>query len=121
MDNSKRKIWKITIDALTVGSMGTEPNQTGTWGEDGKGCSVYKDGKARSQTHDGQTVCPLTDDEMPVKFRIKDDDGESYYEGRMTKVCSVESPLAPLDDFAMPNAGATSIELLGDNGQWEMI
>jgi len=120
-DNAKRKIWKIAADCLCVGTVGTVPNQAGTWGEDGKGCSVYKEHKPQSQTHDGQTVCPLTDEQMPVQFRIKDDDGELYYEGIMTKACSVDAPFAPLDDFAQPNAGATSIELLGDNGRWEPV
>ena len=115
MPNSKI-LWIIDKDHL-----GNPISEEGTWGGD-NGCCVYRDGKPRSQTHDCQTEFPsFGGDEQTVRFRIKDDDGELYYEGRMSKVCSVENPFAPLEDFAQPNAGATSIELLGDNGQWDPI
>lgn len=46
------------------------------------------------------------------RFRMKDDDGEIYYEGIMvvTPEDGDEGEFRPLDDFGMPNAGATTIE-----------
>lgn len=40
-----------------------------------------------------------------VLFRMKDDDGELYYEGKLLGGYGFE----PLDDFGTPNAGCTSI------------
>jgi len=49
-------------------------------------------------------------------FRMLDDDGEVYYEGKST----VADSFAPLDDFGMPNAGCTEIQYRnGDNHSWE--
>lgn len=46
--------------------------------------------------------------ELGCKFRMHDDDGELYYEGRSGD----GSDFGPLDDFGMPNAGATRISYL---------
>jgi hypothetical protein len=55
------------------------------------------------------------------KFRMKDDDGEVYYEGLIafadTDLIGTETEFRPLDQFGMPNAGCTSIEYL-ENGKW---
>jgi len=54
---------------------------------------------------------------MPFKFKMFDDDGELYYEG----VCSEEDH-APLDDFGMPDAGATEIHYLNtESGEYEQL
>lgn len=45
-----------------------------------------------------------------LKFRMKDDDGEIYYEGRFIESPGADASFAPLDDFGGPNAGCTSIE-----------
>lgn len=45
-------------------------------------------------------------------FRMKDDDGETYYSGRIITPPEDEQgemDFAPLDDFGKPNAGATEI------------
>lgn len=45
-------------------------------------------------------------------FRIKDDDGELYYTGRIItprEEVGGEMDFAPLDDFGKPNAGAVEI------------
>ena len=42
-------------------------------------------------------------------FVMKDDDGISYYTGKLWGGCGFE----PLDDFGMPNAGATEIWIDG--------
>ncbi len=57
------------------------------------------------------------------KFRIKDDDGEMYYEGVMviTPDDGDEAEFRPLDDFGAPNAGATIIEYQRPDGTWEMV
>jgi hypothetical protein len=53
--------------------------------------------------------------ELTCKFKMFDDDGVLYYSGR-----SREPGFEPLDDFGMPNAGATSIHYLID-GKWVQI
>jgi hypothetical protein len=53
-------------------------------------------------------------------FRMLDDDGELYYEGRFIGDIDDEEAFGPLDDFGMPNAGATSILYLR-NGIWEQL
>jgi len=57
------------------------------------------------------------------KFRIKDDDGELYYEGVMviTPEDGPDADFRPLDDFGTPNAGATTIEYQRPDGTWEML
>lgn len=47
-----------------------------------------------------------------ITFRIRDDDGELYYTGRFVPVelSDGEEGFGPLDDFGIPNAGATEIE-----------
>lgn len=57
------------------------------------------------------------------KFRMKDDDGELYYEGVMviTPEDGPEAEFRPLEDFGTPNAGATSIEYMRADGSWELI
>lgn len=53
------------------------------------------------------------------RWRCMDDDGELYYEGRFI---GPESRIfAPLEDFAMPDAGATTIEYLAPSGAWEAL
>jgi hypothetical protein len=69
---------------------------------------------------EGKVVCIqsngfVVDDARPVYFRCKDDDGEVYYYGKMQRV-----DFDPLDDFAAPNAGCTTIEYLHD-GEWTII
>jgi hypothetical protein len=44
--------------------------------------------------------------ELTEKFRLLDDDGIVYYEGRSGD----SSDFGPLDDFGMPNAGAARIQ-----------
>lgn len=73
--------WKITKDNIST------PEETSDVGVHGP--STFKD-----------------DIKMPHKFRMLDDDGIIYYYG----ICSCDSSFAPLDDFGMPNAGATTIE-----------
>ena len=52
------------------------------------------------------------------RFRILDDDGELYYHGRLYGGTGFE----PLWDFAMPNAGATTIEIRNPKtGQYETL
>ena len=52
--------------------------------------------------------------ELTVKFRMRDDDNELYYEGR-----AHEEYFGPLDDFGTPNAGATTIQYLDEKGEWK--
>lgn len=58
------------------------------------------------------------------KFRMYDDDGELYYEGRIitNDDGGSEIDFCPLDDFGMPNSGCTRIDYLGSDGKtWETL
>lgn len=71
----------------------------------------------------GPRGCPLTAEEITavgIPFRILDDDGEVYYEGIYSGPDD-ESLFAPLDDFGMPNAGATTIQYRNATGEWEAL
>ena len=50
----------------------------------------------------------------PHGFRMYDDDGNLYYEGRSTVLDS----FAPLDDLGTPDAGCTSIAYWRPGGGW---
>jgi len=66
-------------------------------------------------------------------FRMKDDDGELYYEGfylpsrtvtgegANAKTLEHSDELQPLDCFGTPHAGATTIEYKNAGGVWEAI
>lgn len=62
-----------------------------------------------------------------VKFRLLDDDGEVYYEGRRLeesdadKTYGGEPELAPLDCWGAPDAGCTIQEEKNEEGKWEAI
>lgn len=53
-----------------------------------------------------------------TKFKMYDDDGELYYEGRI--VGSFDG-MEPLDDFGMPNAGCTMIEVQLPDGTFSRL
>lgn len=58
---------------------------------------------------------------MTVPFRLYDDDGELFYEGRMTPKCFDHfGECDPLHAFGMPNAGATELRYLED-GKWKQL
>ena len=61
-----------------------------------------------------------TDKRAGDTFRMKDDDGEVYYVGRII-LDDDTSGFEPLDDFGMPNAGCTSIEYREKTGAWVML
>lgn len=58
-------------------------------------------------------------------FKIYDDDGELYYEGRCWSADQDnglgEEHFGPLQDFGTPNAGATEIKYKNDQGEWETL
>lgn len=55
------------------------------------------------------------------QWRVKDDDGELYYSGRYIGTAD-DDGFGPLEDFAQPDAGATTIEYLNPaTGQWEAL
>lgn len=60
-----------------------------------------------------------------VKFRLLDDDGDVYYEGRRLEesdaTYGAEGELAPLDCFGNPNAGCTIQQEKNKEGKWEAI
>ncbi|PPG77454.1 hypothetical protein C5D98_14820 [Rathayibacter rathayi] len=59
-------------------------------------------------------------------FRMFDDDGELYYEGRFLgnpnpEEADAEEQFEPLDCFGLPNAGAVRIEYRNAAGEWETL
>ena len=58
-------------------------------------------------------------DELPYKFKLFDDDGELYYEGKSNDRNS-EAAFEPLD-WATHYAGCTEIQYQQDNGNWETL
>ena len=62
-----------------------------------------------------------------IEFRLLDDDGELYYEGRRLEESDAdegymgENELAPLDNFGTPNAGAVTQQEKNKEGKWESI
>lgn len=57
-----------------------------------------------------------------IQFKIYDDDDELYYTGRFVPadLSDGEEGFGPLDDFGMPNAGATTIRYRRAHG-WETL
>lgn len=59
------------------------------------------------------TAQQIIDHPDAKRFRMLDDDGETYYEGFLVG----DDEFAPLDNFGEPNAGCTSIQVQ-ENGAW---
>lgn len=57
--------------------------------------------------------------DLPYAFRLYDDDGILYFDGRSDDRDS-EDAFAPLD-WAEPNYGCTRIDYLQDDGTWETL
>ena len=104
--------WIIDRDHLAydLGSVDHDDrDDTGTIGPR----NIYPSIKAQLRAGEGE------------KFRMYDDDGELYYEGRIVFHPDYEAPdmqFEPLDDFGMPNAGCTTIKYRNRNtGKWEVL
>jgi hypothetical protein len=59
-------------------------------------------------------------------FRMRDDDGELYFEGRfieepLHRFALSEAAFAPLDGYGAPDSGCTSIEYQDASGAWEVL
>lgn len=69
------------------------------------------------------TAEQITSHPQARRFRMRDDDGELYYEGVMVILPEDgdEVEFRPLTDFGTPNAGATSIEYQRQDGTWEPL
>lgn len=114
------KAWKITKD---LGNAADSPeNETGTWGNLNGTCLI-RGGKVKGITHAGESICPATDEQLTVKFRLKDDDGEVCYEGKMThELADSHEILRPLDDFAEGNVGCTNMEIWSNvKNDWDLV
>ena len=57
------------------------------------------------------------------EFRMLDDDGNVMYEGRILLGDEPDAEFRPLNDFGMPNAGCTSIQIrkIGVGEKWKTI
>lgn len=114
MSQQDKPAWMITRDFLDPHGLevGRFADQTGLV------CRRLDrlDSKARSK-YDNDTDYQT--------FRIKDDDGVPYYEGRMLRTWAQgdeRRAFAPLNDFATPNDGATTLEMWNEfTKQWEQV
>lgn len=64
---------------------------------------------------------PFTEQEIRSRgelLRLLDDDGELYYH---VKILGDYSGFEPLDQFATPNAGATTVEYKARDGRWRTL
>lgn len=66
-----------------------------------------------------ELVAKLEAGEFRQRFRMYDDDGELYYEGR---IVGEYDGFEPLDDYGTPNAGCTEIRYWNtDSKEWERL
>ena len=79
--------WKILVDHTGAGSSIDDSGVTGPRGCDTRLCA------------------------NPAKFEMFDDDGELYYTGT---IYGEYDGSEPLEDFGMPNAGCTRIDIDGE-------
>ena len=61
-------------------------------------------------------------DELPIPFKLYDDDGELYYTGRMNEAAMdcFGDGRDPLYGYGMPNAGAVRLDYKED-GSWRTL
>jgi hypothetical protein len=98
--------WRIDKDLL-----GDEPGAVGVIGpHNAPDDAAQDDFVARLEKGEGR------------HFRMRDDDGVLYYQGRMVSnhwVCDAgPTGFEPLDDYGTPNAGCTMIEWKEEDGAW---
>ena len=92
--------WIVDRDHLFRGQS-WERDDKGTMGPRGVPDTLVKDLKSGEGT----------------RWKAYDDDGNLYYTGR---IVGDYDGFEPLEDFAMPNAGAVTIKYLED-GQWRTL
>lgn len=97
--------WRITRDffPMSEAAEGTNGNALGVTGP-------------RDAPDD--LVSAVGSELLGERFRMLDDDGNVYYEGR---IVGDYDGFEPLDDFGMPNAGCTTIEYRGSGGSWKQL
>lgn len=100
--NFSRYGWVIDVDHLADGP---DDSRVGIIGP----CSI----PSIVERHFQLGQCPLAVE----RWRCKDSDGNVYYEGRYAGPGD-ERMFGPLQDFAMPDAGASEIEYLDESGLW---
>ena len=82
--------------------------------------AVHLEDCVESLNEVGQGNHPLERaNELPYRFKLYDDDGNLYYEGRSDDRDS-EDAFEPLD-WAIDNSGCIWIEYLQDSGEWEQL
>ncbi len=106
MDTESRYGWIITVDTLVESEqLLAKPTNLNAHGMIGPG-RIGRDDERRLRDGKG------------LRFRMLDDDGTVYYEGRI--VGQRATGFEPLDDFGTPNAGCTSIEFFA-LGRWSPL
>jgi hypothetical protein len=79
------------------------------------------EGEVRDVTVQSPDFDDAKADSLIHPFRMFDDDGNLYYEGKSDDADS-ERAFDPLDDYGTPNAGCTSIKYWnGSRSKWELL
>jgi|GEM_PF-556163 len=115
-----RYVWVITKDHIASpdAKPGTNSNAVGVIGP--------------STAPEDITAKAIREHQDRQRFRLRDDDGETYYEGFFVDLTQPGdedegregvSGFEPLDDFGEPNAGCTHIQYFrkGKGGGWETL
>ena len=63
-----------------------------------------------------EQINQIKHDGFTLHFKMYDDDGEHYYSGY-----AKEEEFYPIDDYGMPNAGATEIKYRQPNGTYSTL
>lgn len=100
-----RYAWKITRD------------RTQEWFDSGDFDDLDRTGVTGPSMLSGHLLVDL-DQGRGAEFRMSDDDGHIYFEGR---IVGDYDGFEPLVDFGMPDAGCTTIEYQNDHGLWRPL
>lgn len=87
------------------------------WDGEPEGTNLNAKGVVGPRTYNGATDTTA----LPIKFKLYDDDGELYYDGRMNEDAMAEFGEGdPLYCFGLPNAGATTLKY-NEDGEWKVL
>lgn len=115
--------WIIDVDHLVEPDADVVPREVNSYGSRVGTLgphNIHPSIKAVLETAADATAASADPLRTVWRWRCLDDDGELYYEGRF--IGDEIRMFAPLEDFAQPDAGATTIEYLNaETGAWERL
>ena len=120
----KRTVWVITKDLLTPPNSDIRPctneNAVGMVGPR-NAPSIFAHDWNNGSTGPLMLANMIAGHRCASRFRLRDADNILYYEGFILTGDDGRD-LAPLDDFGMPNAGATDMEIQEvPGGPWKKV